>query len=435
MVEEIEIEAPDLTKYQHDILYCDARFTITEASTKAGKTFSHIWWLFERAHAEWNEPGYNHWWVAPVYSQAEIAFNRMKDFVKHIPEYRINRSKLIIETPLGTFIHFKSADNPDTLFGEDVYSCVFDEAPRASQEAFFAIRSTLTYTRGFLKMIGNFGGTANWMHQLKEKAAKYPKTYRYFRVTAWDAVEAGILDREEIEQAQEDLPPKVFKQLYLAEEQESDDMLCTFEALQDMWTNVHVRGGQKYITADVALHGSDKFRLIAWDGWRAIEMKTVDKCDADEAEKIIKAFADKHGVRRSNIIYDADGLGVFLRGYLRGAKPFNNGGTPIAQPGVRLKLNYKNLKSQCGYEFAKYVNAGKVFIGFEDDKPEIIKELECLRSYALDNEGKIQLMPKKLVIKNLLGHSPDIMDAFLMRVYPELSKSNSRKPKARFKSQ
>jgi hypothetical protein len=43
---ELEIERPQLTQYQKDILYCDAQITITEASTKAGKTFSHLWWIF-----------------------------------------------------------------------------------------------------------------------------------------------------------------------------------------------------------------------------------------------------------------------------------------------------------------------------------------------------------------------------------------------------
>ncbi len=416
---ELEIEAPDLTEYQKSILYSSARFTITEASTKVGKTFSHIWWLFERAHEDWNEDGFEHWWVAPVYAQTEIAFKRMKRLIPDKEVYRINEADLTITTPLGSVIRFKSAKDPETLYGEDVHSCVMDEAPRCKYAAFVALRSTLTFTKGPMKMIGNFGGSSNWMHQLKEKAKKYPKVYQYFRITAWDAVDAGILDREEVEQAQQDLPPKVFKQLYLAEEQESDDMLCTFDALRDLRTNTHAKTGTKYITADVALHGSDKFRLIYWDGWVAKEMKTVDKCEADEATNIIKAFALKHGVRRSNIIYDADGLGSFLRGYLRNARPFYNNGAVIPQAGRKLKVNYKNLKNQCAYELARVVNAGLMMVDFEDEWADIMKELECLRSYELDADGKIQMMPK-IKIKDILGHSPDILDAFIMRMYPAL---------------
>lgn len=408
----INIKRPNLTEYQKDFLYNESRFTVTEASTKAGKTFSHIWWIYERAHEYWNETNYNHWWVAPVYSQAKIAFKRLKAKVGKTGVYKINESNLTITCPNGVHIHFKSADKPDNLFGEDVYSIVFDEAPRAKVDAFYALRSTITATKGVMKLIGNFGGVSNWMHQLKEKA-KTDKEFAYYKVTAWDAVKAGILDEDEILQAQKDLPPKIFKQLYLAEEQESDDQLITYETMNNMWTNIHAEKGKKYITADIALHGSDKFQIYVWDGWRIIESITTDKCDAPEVEKLLKDTAQKHGVGRGSIVYDADGLGSFLRGYLAGARPFNNGGKPIG------KNNYKNLKSQCGYEFAKIANEDKILIDCELDKSELMKELECLQSYALDKDMKIQLMPKAK-IKEIIGHSPDKLDALIMRMIFEI---------------
>ncbi len=411
----IEIKRPKLTTYQKDFLYNDSRFTITEASTKVGKTFSHLWWIYEQAHADWNKPNYNHWWVAPVYSQAKIAFNRLRAKVGQTGLYKINESNLIITTPLGTHIHFKSADKPDNLFGEDVYSMVFDEAPRAKVEAFYALRSTITATGGKMKLIGNFGGVSNWMHQLKEKA-KTDKEYAYFKITAWDAVREGILTEGEILQAQKDLPQRVFNQLYLAEEMESDDQLCSYDAINSMWTNTHAERGNRYITADIALHGSDKFIVIVWDGFNIIEFKEIAKCEANEVTDLLKALSEKHKVMRSNIVYDADGLGSFLRGYLAGAKPFNNGAKPIKDQ------VYKNLKTECGYAFAKLVNDGGIYISCELDKTKLIKEMECLQSYNLDADGKIQLLPKAK-IKELIGHSPDILDALVMRMYFNIQKS------------
>ena len=408
----INIKRPKLSLYQQDFLYNDSRFTITEASTKAGKTFAHIFWIYERAHEPWNKPNYNHWWVAPVYSQAKIAFKRLKTKLGKTGIYKINESNLSITCPNGSHIHFKSADKPDNLFGEDVYSIVFDEAPRAKVDAFYALRSTITATKGVMKLIGNFGGVSNWMHLLKEKA-QTDKEYAYYKVTAWDAVKAGILNEEEILQAQKDLPSKIFKQLYLAEGQETEDQLIDFSAMENLWTNTHAKRGRKYITADIALHGSDKFQLYVWDGWVIIEAITIDKCEAPEVEKLLKDTAEKYGVGRSNIVYDADGLGSFLRGYLAGAYPFNNGGRPIG------KNNYKNLKSQCGYEFAKIVNADEIHIDCEVDKTEVLKELECLQSWELDKDMKIQLMPKAK-IKEIIGHSPDKLDALIMRMIFEL---------------
>jgi len=412
---QIIIKKPKLTSYQKDFLYNPSRFTFTEASTKVGKTFSHIWWIYERAHEDWNKDGYNHWWVAPVYSQTKIAFKRLRAKLGATGVYKINESNLTITCPNGAIIHFKSADKPDNLFGEDVYSIVFDEAPRAKVDAYYALRSTITATKGVMKLIGNFGGVANWMHQLKEKAKIDPE-YAYFKVTAWDAVNEGILDEAEVKQAQKDLPPKIFKQLYLAEEQENEDQLIPFDVINSFWTNDFVTKGTRYITADIALHGSDKFIIFVWDGWRIIHFESIDKCEANEVEIKLKSLAEKYNVQRSNIAYDADGLGSFLRGYLAGAKPFNNGSKPIG------KGNYKNLKSQCGYLIAKHCNTNGIYIEphVKIDKSDLLKELECLQSYALDSDGKMQIMPKAK-IKEIIGHSPDILDAFLIRMLFELN--------------
>lgn len=217
---EIKISA-SLTKYQKKILESPARYTVTEASTKTGKTFSHIYWLFKEAHKPYNKEGYNHWWVAPVYSQAEIAFNRMKRRVAKNPYYKINASKLTITTPLGSIIWFKSAEKPDNLYGDDVYSCVFDEFTRAREAAWFAIRSTLTATKGKCKFIGNAKGTKNWGYKLGQKAKSGNLTeWEYFKITAYDAVEEGILELDEIESAKRDLPERIFNELYLAEASE-----------------------------------------------------------------------------------------------------------------------------------------------------------------------------------------------------------------------
>lgn len=405
----ITVDKPNLTTYQEDFLYNNARFTIIEASTKVGKTFSCLWWFFEQAHLDTRKPNENIWWVAPVYSQAKIAFNRLRARLGKTGVYKINETTLMITCPNGVVMQFKSAEKPDNLFGEDVFAVVFDEAPRARVEAFYALRSTITATQGHMKLIGNFGGTANWMHQLKEQS-KTDDQYAYFKVTAWDAVREGILQESEILQAQKDLPPKIFKQLYLAEEQESDDQLCSFKAINSLWTNDHVeKSGNMFITADIALHGSDKFVVYVWDGLRVVEETVIGKTDAPAVEKLLKDKAIQYQVQRHNIAYDADGLGAFLRGYLEGAEPFVNGSKAFGDE------NYKNLKSQCGYKLADYINSGFIYFDCDINKAEMIKELECLQSYALDKGGKIQLMPKAK-IKEIIGHSPDRLDALLIRM-------------------
>jgi len=205
---------PHLYDYQKQIIDSTARYTVTAASTKVGKTASHVVWLHEQSLQ--GKQGYNYWWVAPVYMQAKIAFTRLKDQLSARELYRFNNSNLTITTPTGTVIHFKSAEKPDNLYGEDVYAVVMDEFTRMREAAWFAMRSTLTKTKGKCKFIGNARGKG-WGYKLGENAKNDTSgIWQFFKVTAYDAVDAGLLDIAEIEDAKRTLPKEVFDELYLA---------------------------------------------------------------------------------------------------------------------------------------------------------------------------------------------------------------------------
>ncbi len=149
--------------------------------------------------------------------QAEIAFRRMKTQVTDVNFFQSNETKLLLTLPTGSRIEFKSGEKPDNLYGDDVFAAVIDEASRMREESWYAMRSTLTATQGKCKLIGNVKGKKNWFYKLGERARSGESDYRYFKITAYDAVKAGILKLEEVEQAKRDLPENVFNELYLAE--------------------------------------------------------------------------------------------------------------------------------------------------------------------------------------------------------------------------
>jgi len=134
-----------------------------------------LWWLFEQAN-DVKKNGAQFWWIAPVYSQAQIAFNRLRRVVEEYGIFTINISHLTITLPTGVVIAFKSAEKADNLYGDDVYASVFDEATRAREDAWFALRSTLTKTRGKCKIIGNTKGKKNWVYKLGQSVL----TWRLF---------------------------------------------------------------------------------------------------------------------------------------------------------------------------------------------------------------------------------------------------------------
>lgn len=211
----IRVRAPRLYPKQHRAIFDPARFTVIEASTKAGKTLGCIVWQIARVFAE---PGH-HWWIAPVGSQSKIAFERAQ---KMIPSalYTVNLTDREMRFVNGSVWSFKSADKTDSLFGEDVRSAVIDEASRCKEGTFKAVRSTLTATRGHMRIIGNVKGRGNWFYRIAKLAISGAPGYAHHRLTAWDAVEGGVLELDEILQAQRDLPPDEFAELYEAKASE-----------------------------------------------------------------------------------------------------------------------------------------------------------------------------------------------------------------------
>lgn len=214
----ITVKKPKLYPLQQKALFNQKRYAICEASTKSGKTHGALAWLSCYAFQN-GEEGHNFWWVAPIYAQAKIAFNRMALALKDT--VTSNKTELSITLPHGAVIHFKSGEKPDNLYGEDVYAAVLDEATRMREESYHAIRSTLTFTKGPIRIIGNMRGRKNWAYRLARKAENHAPNMSYTKMTCWDAVDAGVLDKREIEDAQENLPDHIFKELY--EVEASDD--------------------------------------------------------------------------------------------------------------------------------------------------------------------------------------------------------------------
>lgn len=210
-----EFTRPYLYPKQREALFCPERWALIEASTKSGKTVGSMAWIVERALM--GKIGQNRWWVAPGYSQAEIAYRRIKAGLTPGSFTCTETPTPKITVASGGTLWFKSGDNPDALYGEDVYDAVIDEASRVRDDSWHAVRSTLTATRGSARIIGNVKGRKNWFYAMCRQAEAGAADMHYARITAIDAVAAGVLDAAEIDDARRTLPENVFRELYFAE--------------------------------------------------------------------------------------------------------------------------------------------------------------------------------------------------------------------------
>lgn len=190
-------------------------------------------------------------------------------------------------------------------------------------------------------------------------------------------------------------------------------MLCSYDAISAVFSNDLARAGANhYLTADIARFGSDRARVAVWRNWTILEVISFDVSKTTEIQTAINHLRQKYRIPKTRAIADEDGVGggvvdnCGILGFTNNARPFDD-------------ENYNNLQSQCAYRLAERINNSEVSIDCdlsEDEKDEIINELQQLQTHDADSDGKLKIKPKEL-IKQDIGHSPDWRDLMLMRSY------------------
>lgn len=433
---EIEIELPTLAPFQQQWVDATERFLCIEGATGTGKTYVWEPELFQNAHSPKNK-GDEFWWIAPTISQAKAVYDNIKRSLEDagvIGYYRCLDNVREIHTPEGGILCYKTGEDPNTLFGiRNVRMIVVDEFTRCRKSLWPALLTVANKTGARIIFIGNYRGEdTDWHLWVKQMISENVAGFRYFRTTAIEAMDAGIMSAEAFNTAKATMSDGEFNALYLCQGSADPSLLVRYDAVADLWYNAHVPKGEPALTCDIAMHGSDRFVMEAWAGMVLTEITVMTKREPQEIESIIKGKALEHGVGRSRIVYDADGMGAYLRGYLQGATPYQGGTAAVLQDGQ--KMSYQNLRSQCHYLAADRINSRGMWIAtsaYRDElEPEIIA---CLRSSGQDAAGRYGIVPKDgkggkdingniiLGSKQRLGRSPDLFDPIAMRMYLELA--------------
>ena len=203
------------------------------------------------------------------------------------------------------------------------------------------------------------------------------------------------------------------------------NVLCHYDKIEALFTNNQILPDlqNKYLTADIARMGSDDAKLYVWHGWVVVERICFDISKTTELQTTIKALRVKHGISKDNSVGDEDGVGggvidnTGIRGFINNSRPIQEStGNTSSAP------QYQNLKTQCGYRLAKKINQNGIYFDAnlsDADKQCIMEEVDQLRSWKTEDDGKLRLKPKK-EIKPDLGRSPDDLDNLTMRMIFEL---------------
>ncbi|HPV56717.1 MAG TPA: hypothetical protein PKW61_06285, partial [Tenuifilaceae bacterium] len=88
------------------------------------------------------------------------------------------------------------------------------------------------------------------------------------------------------------------------------------------------------------------------------------------------------------------------------------------------KFNYYNLRTQCYFKLADLVNNNLIYLSDSDIdiRKKITEELAEVKQKDIDKDGKLMIVPKDLIKRNL-GRSPDDADSIMMRMYFEIKPS------------
>jgi phage FluMu gp28-like protein len=322
---------PRLYEKQRRFVEDPARYTLCEAGTKSGKTLGCAVWLVSQA---WREPGTVWWWVAPSYAQAMVALelmihgDRMNAATNKrrggaigrllVPgqHCKVRRGGAFPEIALrnGTLIQFRTAAEPDRLYGSGVTGAVIDEASRLGEQAFVAVRSTLTMSRGALKIVGNPRGTRNWFYKLCQKAKAEGGDYSYHHLCSADN---PFIAPAEIEDARRILPERIFRELYLGEAQEGEGQVfshirraCVLKGVQKP------EAGHSYVIGWDPARKRDYSALTVFDAekipYREVVIERLTNTSFDAQLERVKAISERYN--NAPVIFDGTSLGGDLLG-------------------------------------------------------------------------------------------------------------------------
>lgn len=325
------------------------------------------------------------------------------------------------EILLADLFAYPSDPEFDSLGSLEISGAFIDEAPQVTEKAKNIVKSRIRYRMNEFDLIPKLLMTGNpskgWPYEQYYKPNRdgEEKGYRRF-------VQALPGDNPNLPEAYinnlRNLDETSRKRLLDGnwEYDDEPEKLIDYDKIVDLFTNDFVPPGERFITADIARFGSDKTVIACWDGWRC-KLYAFSGLSVDSVAEKIREFQRRYNVPNSHTIADEDGVGGGVVDILK-CKGFVNNSRPLPNPATNKDENYNNLKSQCYFRLAERINNNGVYVYGWDiaTKNSLSQELEYVKQYQMDKDGKKQVLPKDKV-KEQIGRSPDYSDALMMREY------------------
>lgn len=199
------------------------------------------------------------------------------------------------------------------------------------------------------------------------------------------------------------------------------DDIIKWQDMENFFNNAIQTGdGVRRCSCDVAFDGGDNLVMWLLVG-NHFQDVYVCRADSQQTVNIVRGKLMEWGVREENFTYDLNGVGQTFKGYFPKAQPFNNEGA--VDP--KLKYIYHRLKDQAACTFADALKAGEYSINpsildrrFDGKgyKGMSLREILLKERRAIRRDESFEKAWKiitKAVMKQLVGNSPDFIEAML----------------------
>ena len=329
------------------------------------------------------------------------------------------------EILLKDLFSYPSDPNFDELGSLEITDAFIDEANQISNKAKQIVRSRIRHNlkeNGLIpKLLMTCNPAKNWTYSEFYKpslSGLLPDNKKFIQSLVTDNPDIDPSYIDNLKQLD-----RVSRERLLYGNWDYDDdpsALCDHDAITDLFTNDQAQRGNKYISADLAMQGRDKFIAGSWDGLICTIEIDQDKSTGRSIELALKQLKIEKGVGNSNIVADSDGLGNYIESYISNIKAFH--GNKRANDD-----QYANIKSECAFKLAELINQRKIKIVCTPEQQELItKEISiCLKRDKIDADNQKKRVIPKEKMKDLLGNSPDYMDMLIMRMVFEVKKEFS----------
>jgi len=197
-----------LTKPQSQVSNSKKRFRVLVSGRRFGKTYLCITEMMKYA----TKVKQNIWYVAPTFKMArEIVWSKLKEMLSNFKWIdSINESNLSIKVKkTGSIISLKGCENYDSLRGVGIDFLILDEFADIDEKAWTEVlRAAVADTEGDVLMCGSPKGFGNWSYRMYLKG-KQDAEWDSFQFTT---LQGGMVSKEEIEQAKQDIDIRTFRQ-------------------------------------------------------------------------------------------------------------------------------------------------------------------------------------------------------------------------------